>query len=142
LLSLLPVAVAGGSSEMDQSTLLRYLAEIVWFPTAALNDYIKWEEIDANSARATMCYQGVTGSGVYTFDENGDYVSFIARRYREVNGQFVLDPWGGVVRGYGEFNGIRISSQIDVVWKQETGDFNWLKADITDIGYNKPQLYQ
>lgn len=142
LLSLLPVAVTGGSSEMDQSTLLRYLAEIVWFPTAALNDYIKWEEIDASSARATMSYQGVTGSGVYTFDENGDNVSFIAKRYREENGKFVLAPWGGVVRGYGEFNGIRISSQIDVVWKQETGDFNWLKADITDIEYNKPQLYQ
>lgn len=142
LLSLLPVAAAGGSSEMDQSTLLRYLAEMAWFPTAALNDYIKWEEIDANSARATMNYQGVTGSGVYTFDENGDNVSFFARRYREENGQFVLAPWGGVVRGYGEFNGIRISSRMDVVWKLETGDFNWFKCDITGLEYNRPQLYQ
>ncbi|MDD4335310.1 MAG: hypothetical protein PHY77_06850 [Desulfotomaculaceae bacterium] len=142
VLSLLPVAAAGGSSEMDQSTLLRYLAEMIWFPTAALNDYIKWEEIDANSAWATMSYQGVTGSGIYTFDDNGDAVSFFAKRYREVNGQYALDPWGGVAKGYSEFNGIRISSKMDVIWKLETGDFNWFQCDITDIEYNKPQLYQ
>lgn len=142
VLSLLPVVNAGGSSEMDQSTLLRYLAEMTWFPTAALNDYIKWEEIDANSARATMSCKGVTGSGVYTFDDNGDVVSFFAKRYREVNGQYVLDPWGGVVKGYNEFNGIRISSKTDVIWKLETGDYNWFQCEITEIDYNKPQIYQ
>jgi hypothetical protein len=141
VLSLISVVNASGSSEMDQSTLLRYLAEMTWFPTAALNSYIKWEEIDANSAMATMSYKGVTGSGVYTFDDNGDAVSFFAKRYREVNGQYVLDPWGGVVRGYNEFNGIRISSQTDVVWKLETGDFNWFQCEITEIEYNKPELY-
>lgn len=140
-LSLLTVVNASGSSEMDQSTLLRYLAEMMWFPTAALNDYIKWEEVDDNSARATMTYMGVTGSGVYTFDDNGDLASFFAKRYREVNGQYVMDPWGGVVRGYNEFNGIRISSKTDVIWKLETGDFHWFQCEITDIDYNKPQLY-
>ncbi|MFX4263630.1 DUF6544 family protein [Pelotomaculum propionicicum] len=142
VLSILPVVNAGGSSEMDQNTLLRYLAEIAWFPTAALNDYIKWEDIDANSARATMSYNGVTSSGVYTFDDNGDVVSFFAKRYWEVNGQYVLNPWGGVVKGYNEFNGFRISSKTDVIWKLETGDFHWLQVEITDIDYNKPQLYQ
>lgn len=142
VLSLLPVVNAGGSSEMDQSTLLRYLAEMTWFPTAALSSYIKWEEIDANSARATMSYQGVTGSGVYTFDDKGDAISFFAKRYREVNGQFAMEPWGGVVKGYGEFNGIRIPFKMDVIWQLETGDFNWFQCEITEIDYNKPQLYQ
>lgn len=140
-LSLLTVVNASGSSEMDQSTLLRYLAEMMWFPTAALNDYIKWEEVDDNSARATMTYMGVTGSGVYTFDDNSDLASFFAKRYREENGQYVMAPWGGVVRGYNEFNGIRISSKTDVIWKLETGDFHWFQCEITDIDYNKPQLY-
>ncbi len=32
--------------EIHQGTLLRYLAETMWFPTAALNDYLTWEEMD------------------------------------------------------------------------------------------------
>lgn len=142
VLSLITVVNAGGSSEMNQSALLRYLAEMAWFPTAALSSHIKWEEINANSARATMSYKGVTGSGVYTFDENGDVVSFSAKRYREVDGQYVLSPWGGNVRGYNEFNDIRIPSKMDVIWKLESGDFHWFQCDITDIDYNKPQTYQ
>lgn len=142
VLSLFTVVNAGGSSEMDQSTLIRYLAEIPWFPTAALNSYIRWEEIDASSARATMSHKGVTGSGVFTFDDNGDLVSFLAKRYREMDGQYAMVPWGGVVKGYAEFNGIRISSKNDVVWKQETGDFNWFQCEITEIDYNNAQLYQ
>ncbi len=140
--SLLTVANAGSGSEMDQSALLRYLAEMLWFPTAALNGYIRWEEIDANSARAIMDYRGVTGSGVYTFDDEGAPLSFSAKRYREMNGQFTLEPWGGVVKGYAEFDGVRIPSQLDVVWQPDTGYFNWFQCEITEIEYNRPLSYR
>jgi hypothetical protein len=40
--------------EIDQGTLVRYLAEIAWFPQAAVSDYIRWEEITPTQARATM----------------------------------------------------------------------------------------
>ena len=49
LASLLTVA-DGAGPEIDQGTLLRYLGEIVWFPSAALRDYISWEAIDERSA--------------------------------------------------------------------------------------------
>lgn len=139
-LSLFPVAASEGK-EMDQGTLLRYLAEMQWFPTAALNDYIKWEEIDSNSARATMSYKGVTASGIFTFNEKGDLVEFSAKRYREANGKYVLTDWGGRTTEYREFNGIRISNKCDIFWKLDTGEFNWFKCEITDIEYNKPILY-
>jgi len=45
IMSIKTIADARGP-EIDQGTLLRYLAETMWFPTAALSDYIKWEEID------------------------------------------------------------------------------------------------
>ncbi len=136
LLSLIPVADSRGE-EIDQGTLLRYMAEMPWFPTAALNDYIEWEEIDSNRARATMSYGGVTASGIYEFNEEGEVVSFIANRYREVNGRYVLQDWGGITREYREFNGIRIPNKTDVIWKPETGDFTWYKLEITGIEYNK-----
>ncbi len=136
LLSLIPVADATGE-EIDQGTLLRYMAEMPWFPTAALNDYIKWEEIEPNRARATMSYGGVTASGIFEFNENGEVASFTANRYRDVNGRYVLQEWGGITRGYREFNGIRIPNKTDVIWRPETGDFTWYKLEITEIEYNK-----
>lgn len=140
VLSLFPVVNSQGK-EIDQGTLLRYLAEMPWFPTAALSEYIKWEEIDSRSARATMSYKGVTASGVFRFNEQWDLIDFTARRYMETNGKFVLEDWAGLTTEYQEFNGIRISSKTNVIWKLKTGDFNWFKCEITDIEYNKPVLY-
>lgn len=141
LLALFPVVNAKPCIEMNQGTLLRFLAEMIWYPTAALNDYITWEEIDANSARATMTWQGVKASMVFNFDDNGDIVNNVATRYREENGKFVLDDWGGVVRGNRKFNGMMIFNKIDIIWKYKTGDFNWLQIEVTDIDYNPTGLW-
>ena len=53
LLSLFTVANSEGK-EIDQGTMLRYLAEMAWFPTAVINDYITWEELDDHNAKATI----------------------------------------------------------------------------------------
>jgi hypothetical protein len=51
LMSLIKIADSRGD-EIDQGTLLRYLAEICWVPTAALKDYIYWESIDEHHAKS------------------------------------------------------------------------------------------
>lgn len=130
IFSLIQVANAQGE-EVDQGTLLRYLAEMVWLPTAALSGYLKWEEVDANSARVTMTYKGVTASGVFTFDEKGDFLRVISKRYRQVKGGFQLDDWIGEAAGYSEFGGIRIPSKMAITWKLAEGDFNWYICEIS-----------
>lgn len=139
-LSLVDVADATGK-EIDQGTMLRYLAESVWFPTAALNSYIKWEEVDAGSARATMTYGGITASGVFTFNEKGEVVNFVAQRYRDVNGRYLMNTWVVEIKEHKDFNGIRIPSAGEVIWRLETGDYNWYQFEIKDIEYNKPAVY-
>lgn len=91
-MSLITVADAKGP-KIDQGTLVRYLAEMVWFPTAALNDYVEWEEIDANSARVTMSYNGVTVSGTFTFNDKGEVLNFTTERYKETEGEYTLETW-------------------------------------------------
>ena len=73
--------------------MLRYLGEIVWVPSAALSDYITWEEMDSTTARATMSYGGITASGIFKFDENGDFVSFEADRYYYRKEGSTLEKW-------------------------------------------------
>lgn len=135
LLSLIPVVDAKGP-EIDQGTLLRYLGETVWFPSAALSDYIEWEQIDENSARATMSYGDINASGVFTFNDNGQVINFTANRYREDNGQYSLRPWSIDMREYRSLGGVKIPTKGDVTWKLDEGDFNWFKFEIVEIDYN------
>lgn len=138
LLSLFPVADARGK-EADQGTLLRYLAEIAWFPSAALNDFVHWEEVDSTTAKATMSYGGITASGFYKFNEHGDVLSFEARRYYYREGGATLEDWliQTDPNGFKEFEGVRIPAKSTVTWKLEQGDFTWLRLEITDLQYNK-----
>jgi hypothetical protein len=140
LLSLFPVVDSEGP-EMDSSTMMRYLAEIMWFPTAALSPYLKWEKIDRNSAKATMEHEGLSVSGVFHFNEKGEILQFVGKRYKEVNGKYILSDWGGINSEFKEFDGIRIPSKSAVTWFEEDGEFNWFELEITELQYNKPVLY-
>jgi hypothetical protein len=137
LLSLFPVADAKGP-ETDQGTLLRNLAEICWFPTAALSDYIRWESLDALSARATMTCGGTSASGIFRFNADGDMTGFEAQRYYNRKEGPTLETWVVENKDWKTMNGIRIPYKSEITWKLKTGDFTWLKLEITDIEYNKP----
>jgi hypothetical protein len=137
-LALVQMADSKGT-EIDQGTMLRYLAETAWFPTAALSDYIRWEGLSDTSARATMHQGGVTASGVFTFNPAGDVTQFEARRYGEFDGTYRLETWSIAMRDHQERAwGIRIPVQSEVTWKLKTGDFTWYTLAISDIVYNDP----
>lgn len=139
-LGLLPVVDATGP-EIDQGTMLRYLGEMIWFPSAALQPYITWEPIDSVSAKATMSYGGVTASGDFTFDEEGRMLSFGARRYMGGSEGSTLEEWFIPATEWKEFDGIRVPSKGDVIWKLKDGDFNYYRWEIEAIEYNIPEQY-
>jgi len=135
LFSLFPIVNAKNDERVDQATLQRYLAEIVWFPSAALSPYITWEVNDEFAATAIMEYNGTRGSGVFHFDEDGNFKRFVAMRYKDAN-----DPepkeWTVIATKTGERNGIKIPVESEAQWKLEDGSWTWLKLIITDIKYN------
>ncbi|WP_243729677.1 DUF6920 family protein [Salegentibacter sp. 24] len=135
LFSIFPIAKAQGSPKIDQSTLQRYLAEIVWFPSAATSSYITWEAIDEFSARATMNYKGTKASGVFYFDNHGNFKKFIAMRYKEASD---LKPTKWIVSAtkIEKRNGISIPVASKVSWKLDSGDWTWLKLEISELKYN------
>ena len=136
LLSIIPVANAKENSKTDQASLQRYLAEIVWFPTAALSDYIEWDSINKNSARATMSYKGTSGSCTFYFNDIGDFDKIIADRYKEIED---TEPtkWIVTANRIESRNGIRIPTDCEVKWELDAGDWTWLKLEISEIEYNK-----
>ena len=136
LASLLPVVNARGP-ETDQGTMLRYLAETVWFPSAVLHPSITWESVDSTSARATMSYGGITASGLFTFTAEGDFDSFEAQRYYYRKEGSTLEPW--LVRvekdGYQEFDGMRLPARCTVTWRFKEGEFTWYRLQIEQVTY-------
>lgn len=136
ILSIFPVADSKGK-EIDQGTLLRYLAETMWFPTAALNEYLAWEEVDTYTARATMTYGEITASGIFTFNDMGEVINFEAKRYGEFDGETSLETWSIPVRDYKEFQGVKIPTKGDVTWKLDLGDYNWFNFEVTEVKYNQ-----
>lgn len=133
--SLFPIANATGP-EIDQGSMLRYLAEIGWFPSAALNNYIQWDAVDSTSAKATMQYGAITASGIFRFNKEGDLLSFEAKRYYDRKEGATLEDWWIENKTWKEMQGIRIPIQSEVTWKLKNGDFNWLKLEITAIEYD------
>ena len=122
--------------KMDEGTLQRYLGEMVWFPPAALKSYVAWEEIDALTAKATMTYQGTTGSGVFYFNKDGDCIQFSALRYKGNDPDAKRHEWIITVDEYAEFEGIKIPSKCQATWKLDEGDWTWCVLEITDLSYD------
>jgi acetyl coenzyme A synthetase (ADP forming)-like protein len=116
----------GIGPEIDQGAMLRYLGEIVWFPSAALSDSIAWEAIDERSARATMRYAGVTVTAVFAFDERGRLASLTADRYMSAPGGPRLEKWAIPITAWRTIRGIEMPVRGNAVWKLAAGGLRLL----------------
>lgn len=138
--ALIPLGVVRGP-ELNQGAMLRYLSEVPWFPTAAVSPFIEWHPVDATSAKATITWQGVAASALFQFDDAGDIANMTADRYRTVGKGFSLDRWSTPTRGHKEFAGLRIPNRGEAVWHLPSGEFSWMRLEITDVGYNVFETY-
>jgi hypothetical protein len=130
LLSLVPVAHSTGN-EIDQGALVRYLSEMVWYPRAATQDYIEWEEVDDHHAEATMQYKGVEGTGVFTFAD-GRPVRFEADRFYDRPNGATKERWVVEMSKHKELGGLMVPTKAAVTWKLDP-DFTWYELQISSL---------
>jgi len=122
--------------ELDQATMIRYLNEIMWFPTAFLGDNITWQDIDENSAQVTFSDHGKSVSAQMFFDGDGRLLNFTTMRYRESEGSYSLDPWSTPITGYAERAGLNLPVRGKAVWNLDSGDLEYADLEITEVEYN------
>jgi hypothetical protein len=132
LMDILPLTNASGR-EIDQGSLVRFLAEISWFPQAAVSPYLQWEEINDRSARVSMTLGSTQATGVYSFDDAYRVSGFLAERYMESKGIYTKETWSVAVTGYKDFNGVPTGYRNEVTWKLKNGDFTWLVLEIKSV---------
>ncbi len=122
--------------EINQATMIRYLNEMMWFPTAFLGDNISWQAIDDHSARVTFSDCGSSVSAEMFFDDDGRLTKFTTMRYREIDGDFSLDPWSTPISEYGQLAGLNLPIRGTAVWNLESGDLTYADLTITELEYN------
>jgi hypothetical protein len=139
--SLVNVVDASGD-KIDQGTLLRFLGEIVWFPSAALSPHITWQAVDRTTARATMSYRGVSASALFSFDEHGRFSTLRAQRYMGSGDAAKLEEWVVPATRWRVVRGIEIPVSGEVVWKLKAGDFSYYRWEIEDVEVDATAPYQ
>jgi len=130
----IPVVRVSNHWRINEATLQRYLGEMVWVPSGLASPCIEWEAIDAFSARATMTYEGVKGSGVFHFNSRGEVTRFVARRFRDIRDDERRE-WVVTVIKTGIVDGVRIPLGLEVSWIFEEGPFSWYEFEVFDLAH-------
>ena len=69
------------------------------------------------------------------FDEVGRLTNFTAMRYREIEGEYSLDPWSTPMTEYGERAGLILPVRGTAVWNLASGDLPYAELEITEVEY-------
>ena len=128
---------------MDKAGLVTFLSECLIMPDAALQDYVAWEEIDDLHAKATISFNGVTASGIFTFKENGEMHSFTTddREAIATDGSREKVKWSAVCSEYIETNGIKRPTILQAIWHYDDGDLVYFDAKDVVMEFGTPSKY-
>ena len=134
LLGLFTVADVRGTPEAALGELLRFFAEMPWYPTALLpSQGVRWEAIDKTSARATLTDALTTVSLVFRFNAEGTIETMRAEaRYRD---KLNAMPWSGQFWNYSTRNEMLIPLECEVGWEYPDGIRLYYKGKVTGINY-------
>lgn len=137
LLSAFRLGESSGGVEMNAGSLLRYLAEAVWYPTALLPEAgVQWEAIDAQRARATLTHAGITVSLEFRFNAAGEAIAvYTPGRWGSFKSGFEMKPWEGHFSRYQRIAGMSVPVAGEVGWYEKNQWQVVWKGEITDIAY-------
>lgn len=129
-------------ADMDKACLATFLAESLFAPTILLQDYITFEEISDFEVRATITYGGQTASGIFTFNEQYEMISFTTndRAVAGTDGSMEYVPWSALCNDYQlSENGIKYPTKFQAVWNYPDGDFIYFDGVISEVSYGYEQ---
>lgn len=121
---------------VNEAAVLKYLSDILWFPTAFVHDDIKWEEVDENAARAIITKGNITRSALFYFNNEGMPVNFVSNRYKYRGKERGTYEWSVPVKGCKEFNGYKVPQFGRVLWHLPEGDFCYMQFEVVDIKFD------
>jgi Family of unknown function (DUF6544) len=127
ILGVKTVVQSGGTPGMAEASLMRYLAEAPWFPTALLpSQAVRWTAMSDRVARAALTSNGTTAALDFRFAEDGLLLGCEALRENDtLHAKF---PWGGKFSRWIRKDGMMLPSQAEVAWQLPTGYFAYWRG--------------
>jgi hypothetical protein len=82
-------------------------------------------------------------SAIFSFDNDGRITNFVAERCRsDDKGRLVRTKWSTPISEYKQYdNGMRLPSKGEAVWHLDSGEYSYIKIEVTEIEYDNPRLY-
>jgi hypothetical protein len=135
---LYPVVDEPATKALAAGQLHRFLAEMMWFPTALLPGYgVIWEPIDASSAMATIRDGAVSVSLRFTFTPDGDVSQvFALDRMRSIDGRQEPTPWTVRCDDYQVRDGIRIPIHCEAAWILPDAPLPYWRGRVVNVVYH------
>lgn len=124
--------------EMNISALVTLLPEVLLVPACVLQYYIKWSAIDSNSAKAIIKFNGIEVSGIFHFNDLGEYIRFDTNERYQAAGKskYKNVSWSVTMSDYTEKGGIKFPAFLTALWHEDYGDFEYFKGKIKNIEFN------
>lgn len=139
ILSTINVVDVHGKEQYNESELLRWLAESVWFPTNLLpGRNLQWTPIDSLKAKLTFNYKDLSLVYHVKINDRGEIIEMETKRYMD---EKRLETWICKMVDYKTINGIMIPTRAEVFWRLQEGDFSYAKFNVKNIEYDIPERY-
>lgn len=116
------------TEKTNESALVRYLGELMFFPIGFLNENISWEKHTNDGVKATLKVGRVLAQGVFYFNEYGLLNRFESKRYMGES----LENFKGIGEDYTMMDGLYIPSKMKAIWQLDKGNFEYFNAHITN----------
>lgn len=116
LFNLFPI-ISGKGKEVSQSSLITIFCEFLFSPGYILQDYVKWESVDAKTLRATLRDKDFIVSGIFHFDNEGLFLRLETedRYYTGEKGNFIKKRFSAIVDFYQIKDEIIIPQNVRIV---------------------------
>ena len=133
MLGLFTVAQIQSGGEIARSELMRYFAEMVWYPTALLpSQGVRWAAVDDHSANATLVDGPISVILLFRFDDAGLITAIHAdARGSGVGKDMVMLPWDCTISNYQRRDGVMVPTR-GAVGK---GGKSYFVGDLTSLVY-------
>jgi hypothetical protein len=138
ILGLIPVVNMPDNAELQQGEFMRYFMEALWYPTALLpSQGVRWQEVDAQSARATLIDGANTLTLTFRFKPDDGLIDFARAesRGRLVNGVPSGAPWEGRFWNYELRDGILVPLEGEVAWVMPDGLKPYYRGKLTSLSF-------
>ncbi|WP_455714177.1 DUF6544 family protein [Anaerosporobacter sp.] len=127
------------NEQMYVAGLISWMSENVLNPTALLSEYITYKQIDYNHVEATVSYNGVSGTGTFTIDDEGRITDFFSmeREVAVIDGVETPIGWGGEYGEYEQRNGFKVPSKVAAFKQYPDKKIVYFDSDNYEIIYSK-----